>query len=289
LEKYIHSLTPNAYAPVGTVSHTVRTSFGSGADAFVTENGGAGATSGGNGTGGTLDTAFVNGLNQALVMRFDLSEIVPGSLTSARLDLTAASAINNSFTSTSHPENPGVLTLGQVTLTTNVAAGETVSLTNPNLAAFLNLAAYYQDAASADVVTLILQQINNAPVASFLSKEGDAQLAPRLVVDALLAEVIEPPLAGDYNDDGTVDAADYTVWRDAITSGAELLNETESLGIVDTDDYAAWKANFGAVGGSGGGANASVPEPHLGILLLVACALAPLRGVRFVPTRFTQL
>ena len=125
--------------------------------------------SGGNGTGGTLDAAFGSNLNQALVMRFDLSEIVPGSLTSARLDLTAASAIsgthtfmvyaleqdnaalelgridgpirdapglsfdgnsgtlgiNNSFTTTSHPDNPGVLTLGQVSTRDRRAAGET--------------------------------------------------------------------------------------------------------------------------------------------------------------------
>jgi len=41
------------------------------------------------------------------------------------------------------------------------------------------------------------------------------------------------PLAGDYNDDGTVDAADDAVWRDALISGATLLNETASLGTVD--------------------------------------------------------
>jgi hypothetical protein len=301
------------------VSHTVRTSFGNGADAFVTENGGASAASGGNGTGSTLDAAFGSNLNQAIVMRFDLSEIVPGSLTSARLDLTAASAItgthdfmvyaleqdnaawnwnestaqfagapglnfdgssatlgiNNSFTTTSHPDNPGVLTLGQVSLTTSVAAGETISLTNPNLAAFLNLAAYYQDTPSADVVTLILQQVNNGSVASFLSREGDAQLAPRLVVDALLTEVVEPPLAGDYNDDGVVDAADYTVWRDNFDSNGPLPNETASLGIVDTADFEAWKANFGAMSaGSGQATTSGVPEPASWLIALVCLSLS---------------
>ena len=58
-----------------------------------------------------------------------------------------------------------------------------------------------------------------------------------------------PPivLAGDYNDDGIVDAADYVVWRNAIDSGVSLPNETASPGIVDADDYTAWRANFGAV------------------------------------------
>ena len=243
---------------------------------------------------------------------------MPGSLTSARLDLTAASAIsgthdfmvyaleqdnaawnwnegavqfngapglvfdsnsatlgiNNTFTTTNHPDNPGVLTLGQVSIATSAAAGETISLTNPNLAAFLNLAAYYQDVDSADVVTLILQQINNGSVASFLSKEGDESMAPRLVVDALLAEV--EVLAGDYNDDGTVDAADYTVWRNAMGGSGTLLNETASLGTVDGEDFAAWKANFGEGGNSGGGAIASVPEPNSAWLLLIALAASAL-------------
>jgi PEP-CTERM motif len=85
-------------------------------------------------------------------------------------------------------------------------------------------------------------------------------------------------LAGDYNDDGTVDAADYTVWRNALNSGGPLPNETASLGTVDQDDYAAWKANFGATSGLGSGAPAGVPEP--GSLAIVAFALIGAAGTR---------
>ena len=291
LEKYIHSLTPHAFTPTGTVSHTIRTGFGNGADAFVTENGGASANSGGNGAGGTLDAAFGSNVNQAIVMRFDLSEVVPGSLTAARLDLTAANAItgthnfivyaleqdnerwdwdestvefnsapglafdgnsaslgiNNTFSITSHPDNPGVLNLGPFSIVSSLDAGETISLTSPNLAAFLNLAAYYQGEAFSNSVTLILQQINNSSAASFIAKEGDPLLAPRLVVDALISAA--PLMAGDYNDDGTVDAADYTAWRDALDSDTPLENETETIGVVDAADYDAWKTNFGATAG----------------------------------------
>jgi hypothetical protein len=82
------------------------------------------------------------------------------------------------------------------------------------------------------------------------------------------------PLAGDYNDDGTVDAADYTVWRDAMSSGNSLLNETASLGTIDAADYAAWKSNFGATGASSDGSAAnlpdsSVPEPGSIALLIL--------------------
>ena len=44
-------------------------------------------------------------------------------------------------------------------------------------------------------------------------------------------------LAGDYNDDGKVDAADYVLWR----NGGPLLNETETVGSVTVEDYNAWR------------------------------------------------
>jgi len=85
-----------------------------------------------------------------------------------------------------------------------------------------------------------------------------------------LEVVAATPLAGDYNDDGVVDAADYTVWRDALASGSPLLNETASPGVVDEEDYHAWKTGFGA--GDGGGALAAVPEPSA-FALVIACGL----------------
>ncbi len=92
---------------------------------------------------------------------------------------------------------------------------------------------------------------------SFVSSESTFDPAPALVITL----VYDASLAGDYNNDGTVDAADYTVWRDSLERGTPLENETASLGMVDGEDYAAWKANFGAVKLQGGGSVASVPEP----------------------------
>ncbi|MGL4511905.1 MAG: lamin tail domain-containing protein [Lacipirellulaceae bacterium] len=68
------------------------------------------------------------------------------------------------------------------------------------------------------------------------------------------------PLVGDYNGDGAVNAADYTLWRD----GGPLMNETASPGGIDAADYQAWAANYGA-----GGAAVTVPEPA-GLLATVA-------------------
>lgn len=59
---------------------------------------------------------------------------------------------------------------------------------------------------------------------------------------------------GDYNLDGAVNAADYTVWRDnfnpAATVGPGKPGDGNNSGLVDEADYDVWKNNFGA-GGAG--------------------------------------
>jgi hypothetical protein len=86
----------------------------------------------------------------------------------------------------------------------------------------------------------------------------------------------DPVLAGDYNDDGAVDAADYIMWRKAMGGGLTLANETASPGVVDGEDYDEWQTNFGAQAGDGGG-NGAVPEPTIfaglaGLLLVLSGA-----------------
>lgn len=86
-----------------------------------------------------------------------------------------------------------------------------------------------------------------------------------------------PVLAGDYNENGVVDAADYTVWRDNLDSTNELPNDLIG-GTIGQDQYNQWKANFGAVAeGSGSGALMStiVPEPATGLLTIFAILLLP--------------
>lgn len=81
-------------------------------------------------------------------------------------------------------------------------------------------------------------------------------------------------LVGDYNGNGVVDAADYTVWRDNLGgNGSTLGSNRDPLngGVVSMADYNSWKNNFGMTAGSGGLAGAAVPEP--GTCLLVGLAL----------------
>jgi hypothetical protein len=91
------------------------------------------------------------------------------------------------------------------------------------------------------------------------------------------------PLDGDYNGDGVVNAADYTVWRDVWESGGIELWNDSTPGMVDESDYWYWKEHFGEVVplpplGAGSGLAAAVPEPST--LCLAVLALLALAGHR---------
>ena len=73
-------------------------------------------------------------------------------------------------------------------------------------------------------------------------------------------------LVGDYNHNGIVDAADYTVWRDALGSHVTAYTGADGSGngVVDAADLNLWTTHFGqtlaAGAGSGAGAAATVSE-----------------------------
>ncbi|HMO87085.1 MAG TPA: hypothetical protein PKC18_19420, partial [Lacipirellulaceae bacterium] len=82
-------------------------------------------------------------------------------------------------------------------------------------------------------------------------------------------------LPGDYNADGLVDAADYTVWRNNLGSPTALPND-DTAG-VGPDDYDRWKQFYGTSAGSGGlaaGPLQQVPEPSGLALAGIALAVA---------------
>lgn len=96
-----------------------------------------------------------------------------------------------------------------------------------------------------------------------------------------IGSVVGP--TGDYNGNGVVDAADYTIWRN--TFGQEVAAGTgadgDQSGMIDDGDYTFWKARFGDnVPGAGAGAvGPAVPEPttaatlSLGVLALGASGI----------------
>lgn len=87
--------------------------------------------------------------------------------------------------------------------------------------------------------------------------------------------LIPSVLSGDFNNDGTVDAADYTVWRDNLSSPDESLinNAGDGLNGVDQEDHAIWVANYGS--STALTTALSVPEPS-SLLLVLLTLISPL-------------
>jgi len=111
--------------------------------------------------------------------------------------------------------------------------------------------------------------------------------ATNLLVTGVLA--VTEGLAGDYNQNGMIDAADYTVWRDILESSGTIMPNDPTPGFVDETDFAYWRAHFGDVLGGGAGTFASVPEPSsmvlawIGMLGLVVAARRTNRGCPVSP------
>ncbi len=77
---------------------------------------------------------------------------------------------------------------------------------------------------------------------------------------------------GDFNQNGTIDAADYTVWRNNVGAPAGTLPNDTVGGVIGQGQYNLWKGNFG-LAGSGAAvavASANVPEPETCLLLCLA-------------------
>jgi hypothetical protein len=70
---------------------------------------------------------------------------------------------------------------------------------------------------------------------------SDGGLTALQAILVTVTNVDEMPLIGDYNNNGTVDAADYVLWR----NGGPLQNEGATPGSVTSEDYQVWRANFG--------------------------------------------
>jgi predicted outer membrane repeat protein len=79
--------------------------------------------------------------------------------------------------------------------------------------------------------------------------DGDGAGGARIDIGAFeLQPIVSPALPGDYNQNGIVDTADYTVWRNALGTRdipAFAAADGSGNGIVDQADYSVWKSHFG--------------------------------------------
>ncbi len=92
-----------------------------------------------------------------------------------------------------------------------------------------------------------------------------------------------PALPGDYNDDGIVDASDYTRWRDQLGGPAGSLPNDADGGVIGPAQYDTWKTNYGTTLASletsletarlGAAGSQAVPEPATALLLAIGLLL----------------
>jgi len=87
-----------------------------------------------------------------------------------------------------------------------------------------------------------------------------------------------PFLAGDYNNDGSVNAADYTVYRNRKSGiGGSTLPYGDDTPGVGFDDYTRWKMHYGESNGAGASQSEGadiIPEPSTLVLMIIGAMLA---------------
>jgi hypothetical protein len=155
---------------------------------------------------------------------------------------------------------------------------------------------------SASNYTIDLSSIQNVTSAiefRLYAYAGTAAAGTLSINDFTFDGLVEPTgttpaaFAGDYNDDGVVDSADYVIWRTSQSNGVALpANEVSGIGTTDDADYDDWRSSFGIVEapGSGtglsGGASLTVPEPATSMMILTVggAAAVGLRRRRQVHT-----
>ncbi len=238
--------------------------------------------------------------NEYVLMRFDLADVEADSIFSASLELTAFRDMADhtlrvygldadvagqmwdeatiSFDNAPALEFDGnsgtrglledeVTLLGQFS-TSGYAEGDAINFTSSGLADFLNLLAASDVDGLGGVATLLVERVTeNTGQSRFATKEATyltstavGSVAAGTYAPQLVLQILEPVLVGDYNGDGTVDAADYTVWRDSLgQSGDDLAADGDGDGTVDAADYDLWKTHYGETSASGD--LATVPEP----------------------------
>jgi len=101
---------------------------------------------------------------------------------------------------------------------------------------------------------------------------------------------VQTAVAGDYDHNGVVNQADYTVWRQNFGSTTLLDADGNLNGVVDAADYPIWRKNLGkfwpgagssvAGGQSLGLFNSAVPEPTTSALTWLAGSAFLLRARR---------
>jgi hypothetical protein len=115
-----------------------------------------------------------------------------------------------------------------------------------------------------------------AQLADTVVQDGQITFSmPRYSLVTLVGNILVPPVFGDYNRDGFVDAADYAEWKTAFGSADPWIDGNKN-GTVDTADYVVWRKAAGQSMGMSNITNVALPEPNGILITCFAFAVAAL-------------
>jgi glucose/arabinose dehydrogenase len=137
---------------------------------------------------------------------------------------------------------------------------------------------FFSILSSVDEITGSFADVDLPDLAGGLVWEIDTSDSQQLVLRVVAL------LDGDYNADGSVDAADYVVWRNSVDeTGRGLAADGTGAGglpdgVVNDADYQLWRANFGrTIPPLDVAAAANVPEPYTVFIAAFGVLLALIR------------
>lgn len=148
-----------------------------------------------------------------------------------------------------------------------------------------------------DVIDSLFIDGVSQPVGTWGAAGSGAQHTSSLITGPGWLQISTFILAGDFNNDGKVDAADYIVWRNNLGDADEtnINHHGDGLNGVDEADFDVWKQHFGQSSTTSPGESsiaeplAAIPEPATNMMLSSTIVGISLRRRRAVSQLLNSL